>query len=46
MSCSQTCLKGAVVVGLIAALTPSLWAQPLQQQQTVTQPGAQGRIGL
>ena len=29
MSCSQTCLKGAVVVGLIAALTPGLWADTL-----------------
>lgn len=37
-----TCIKGAVVIGLIAALTPALaglWAQPLQPQQTVTPPG-------
>ena len=39
MSYSRTCLIGAVVIGLIAALTPGLWAQPLQQQQTVTPPG-------
>ena len=32
------CIKGAVVVGLIAALTPGLWAQPLQQQEKVTPP--------
>ena len=37
-----TCIKGAVVVGLIATLTPALaglWAQPLQSQQAVTPPG-------
>ncbi len=37
----RTCLHGAVVVGLIAALTPALaglWAQPLQQQEKVTPP--------
>ncbi|MCH8316587.1 MAG: hypothetical protein IIA64_11490, partial [Planctomycetes bacterium] len=34
MSCSQNCFKGAVVVGLIAALTPGLWAQTLAQQRT------------
>ncbi len=34
MSCSQTCLKGAVVIGLMAALTPSLWAQPLAHERT------------
>ena len=39
MLSSRTCLKRAVVIGLIAALTPGLWAQPLQQQQTVTPPG-------
>lgn len=33
-----TCIKGAVVVGLIAALTPGLWAQSPQEQQTVTPP--------
>ena len=39
---TYTYIKGAVVVGLIAALTPALavlWAQPLQQQQTLTPPG-------
>ena len=42
MSRTRTCLNGAVVVGLIAALTPALavlWAQPLQPQQTLTPPG-------
>ncbi len=38
MLCSRTCIKGAVVIGLIAALTPGLWAQPRQEQQTVTPP--------
>ncbi len=33
-TCSRTCLKGAVVVGLIAALTPGLWTQTLAQQRT------------
>ncbi|MEE9294182.1 MAG: hypothetical protein V3W34_04335 [Phycisphaerae bacterium] len=28
------CIKGAVVIGLIAALTPALWAQPLAQERT------------
>ena len=38
---TYTCIKGAVVLGLLAALTPALavlWAQPLQQQQTLTPP--------
>ncbi len=39
MLCTRTCLRGALAFGLIAALTPGLWAQPLQQQQTVTPPG-------
>ncbi len=34
MSCNCICMKGTVVVGLIAALTPGLWAQSLQEQQT------------
>ena len=39
---TYTCIKSVVVVGLIAALTPALavlWAQPVQQQQTLTPPG-------
>ncbi len=39
MSYRRTCLKGAVVVGLIAALTPGLWAQSPQERQPVTPPG-------
>ena len=39
MSSSRTCSKGAVIIGLIAALTPGLWAQSVQEQQTVTPPG-------
>ena len=38
MSGNRICLKGAVVIGLIAALSPGLWAQSLHQQQTVTPP--------
>ncbi len=30
----RTCLQGAVVIGLIAALTPGLWVQTIAQQRT------------
>ncbi len=40
MLCSRNCLKNVVVFGLIAALTPGLWARPLPQEPTVTPPTA------
>ena len=47
MSCSRTCLKGAVVVGLIAALTPGLWAQSLQQEtRTVSGERSAGSVPI
>ncbi len=35
MLCTRTCLRGAVAFGLIAALTPFLAAQSLQQKHIV-----------
>ncbi len=49
MSYSQTCLKGAVVFGLIAALTlavASLWANPLQEARATQRADAPGEAQL
>ncbi|MEE9128817.1 MAG: hypothetical protein V3T84_02280 [Phycisphaerales bacterium] len=39
MSCRRNCVQGAVVIGLIAALTPVVAAQSLQQKHIVKSPG-------